>query len=231
MNTCLAVFTCRVGNDALMRHWPYFLRQKATHNAIITTLDTHCLTPEGVDVIPISGDSYINGDHLPRRMLDTLEELLRRYDSSVLMLAEYDTVIFHQIELQNLKHDVAGHLAGFETWGSKAKRFYHNPHVFWRGIVPDFIETGRKAIEEGVCGKMSHDAYGLPESSPDVFFGYICERMGFEVQTDLWTEFSRNSFDHKEDLELAEQAYCEGLNVIHGIKTKEELEYIIGESI
>lgn len=231
MNALLAVFTCRVGSDALLRHWPYFLRQKATNNVIITTLDTDCKTPEGVERIPISGDSYINGDHLPRRMLDTMEELTNRFDFSVLMLAEYDTVIFHQIELQKMKSNVAGHLAGFETWGSKAKRFYHNPHVFWRGIIPMFIETGRKAIEEGVCGRKTNDAYGLPESSPDVFFGYICERIGLEVQTDLWTEFSRNSFDHREHLEEAKKAFFDGFNVIHGIKTKEELEYISGQSV
>ena len=225
MTTCLAVFTCHKGNGALLRHCPFFQRQRADSTYIITTENTHCDVPEGATAMPVGVDSYINGSHLPKRMLNTMQLLLEK-EWDTLMLAEYDTVIFNRIQTENMTGDVAGHLGGGPTWGSKATRFYHNPWVFSRASASQFIETGTTAIEQGVCGQMTHDAYGLPESSPDVFFGYVCEQLGFNIQTDLWKEFSRNSFDHREDLELAKNFYQLGVDAIHGIKTAEELAYI-----
>jgi hypothetical protein len=144
-----------------------------------------------------------------------------------LMIVEYDTVIFHRIQVEKMTGLLAAHYAGGPTWGSKAKGFYHNPWVFRRIAAYDFVFQGRSAVEKGVCGERGPSSYGNPEASPDVFFAYVAEQMFCDVQSDLWSEFSRNDLKDGR-LALAQQAYRDGVDVIHGIKTEEELHAIIG---
>lgn len=216
MITSLAILTCNRGNDALKRHWPYFLRQEADYNYVITTENTHCEVPEGGHEIKVGVDNYINGSHLPLRLINTLKHLLGTH-SEIIIVTEYDTVIFNRIKVENIRKDAAGHLAGnyAQDYG-----FYHNPWVFTRGSARRFADEGVKAVNEGIC------AEGRYESSPDVFFGIVCYRAGLQVHTDLWKEFSRNSLDRHGDKDLAKRAYRSGVDVIHGIKTKDELDFI-----
>lgn len=216
------------GNSAVERHWDYFMHAGADLVLGIATFDGICRFPETVDeVAQIGCSSYINGPHLPQRLIDTLSYVLEKYDPNFILVAEYDTVIFRRIELENLEKELASHLAGGRTWESKATAFYHNPWLFSRAAAEKFIPAGRAAIDEGICGHITPVAYGTPEASPDVFFGYIAERLELDVQTDLWTEFSRNDLFQRGNLELAREAYLEGVDVIHGIKTQQELEYIL----
>jgi hypothetical protein len=219
MNTCLAVFTCAKCSQALLRHWPFLLSQFADSNYIITTENTHCDIPEGATSISIGVDSYIDGAHLPERMVNTIARLLNNpWDA--LILAEYDTLIFNAIPVDHMKSGVASHLAGYIH--SKLP-FYHNPWVLNRETALQFIAEGRKVISEGHCQAGSHVA------SPDVFFGMVFERLEQSVQVNLWTEFSRNSLDREGDLERARKAYQDGVDIIHGVKTERELEYIIND--
>lgn len=221
VTTCLSVFTCNKGNAALQRHWPCFLRQQADSNYVIATENTHCEIPEGASELKIGVDDYINGAHLPRRLIDSISRLLDK-PWDVLMLAEYDTVIFNRIRVEAMEHAMAAHLAGHMP----AYHFYHNPWVLHREVAEKFIQTGETVIRDGVC------SYGSIESSPDVFFGLVCFMLKMPIQHNLWREFSRNSMTNEGDLELAKACYRDGYDVIHGIKTKEELEYITnGQSI
>jgi len=214
MTTLLAVMTCRSCSSTLLRHWPYFLNQQADHNVIIVTEDTECRTPEGVERIAVGSDSYIDQDKLPRRMVDTIERLLFRADWDVLILAEYDTLIFTAIDVEGLR-DIASHRAG--TF-HKDYSFWHNPWVLSRDCAWDFTDAGKSVIKDGKCQGAT--------ASPDVFFGVVCHRLHQQIQDDLWTEFSRNSMDCEGDLDRARFAYHSGVDVIHGIKKESELEYI-----
>lgn len=216
------------GNAAVERHWPYFMHAGADLVLGIATIEGLCRFPETVDkVVKIGCNSYINGPHLPQRLIDTLSYVLDNVGGNYIMVAEYDTVIFKPIKLENMEKELAGHLAGGRTWESKATAFYHNPWLFSRAAAEQFISAGQAAINEGICGHITPVAYGTPEASPDVFFAYIAERLGLEVQTDLWSEFSRNDLYHRANLELAREAYRNGVDVIHGIKHQHELEYIL----
>ena len=84
------------------------------------------------------------------------------------------------------------------------------------------MEEGTKIIESGDCQE------GALLASPDVFFGRVCYDMEQRVQTDLWTEYTRNSLDCHGHLDEARQAYRDGIDIIHGVKTQEELDYILG---
>lgn len=215
MNTVLAVQTCQRCSGALLRHWPFFLRQEAQYNVVVTTTDTQCDLPDGTLSIPVGKDGYIDGPLLPSRLVDTISKLLD-FPADIIMIAEYDTLICNRIEVEKLDQ-IAAHHAGNIT---PVLAFYHNPWVFDRWMAERFIEEGQKVIDEHLCHP------GKVEASPDVFFGRVVERLDQPVQTDLWREFSRNSLDCEGDLERARVAYISGMDVLHGIKTQSELDYI-----
>src|SRR5262252_94019 len=224
--TLLAIHSYPGGNAAMERHWEYFQRQGADEVWGIGTTDGKCKWPQDMKfTLDIGANSYIDGPHLALRLVDTVHTFLP-LDWDILMIAEYDTVFFNRIPVEKMKLGLAGYMAGGKTWGSKAEHFYHNPWLFRREIAPHFVELGRKAIEEGVCPGREPGQAPVPDCSPDVFFGFIAEELALKVQDDLWTEFSRNSLDRPGDLKEAQKAFRAGVDIIHGIKTKHELEYI-----
>lgn len=226
MSVLLSILSYPGANDAVSRHWPYFLRQEAEWIYGIGTTDGGCEWPAGINGIRNIGENkYISGRHLPTRMLDTIQELLL-LPWEILAIVEYDTVIFNRIRVEALEHAVAAHYAGGPTWGSKAKSgFHHNPHIMHREAAIKFLAEGRKAVEEGICDR-ERGQPDPPEASPDVFFTLICERINQPIQSGLWREYSRNSLDLAPHLNEAKEAYRLGCDVIHGIKTLKELEYI-----
>jgi hypothetical protein len=223
MSTTLGIFTYPGGNAALARHWPYFLGQGADYNVVITTTEI-CEVPEDVRTLVVGDNRYIEGPHLPNRLLDTMATLLLR-PWSELILCEYDTVFFRPIDLAQL-WTVASYRAGSQTFGSKALSFYHNPWVFTRPVAIAFLARGREEIKNGLCPDRGRGQPSTPECSPDVFFGAICESLQVPVQS-LWYEYSRNDLDRPDYLDEARQAYRNGAQVIHGIKTKEQLNFIM----
>jgi hypothetical protein len=188
----------------------------------VTTIDTPCDCPPDALRLPVSADKYIDREHLPQRLIDTIAAFLERAQApwDVLILAEYDTLFIKRIEVEKMEHGMAAHLAGFKPWGSKADKFYHNPLCFLREPAQKFVAKGRELLH--LC------TLGSPESSPDVFYGLVCQEAKLPVQTNLWLEYSRNSLDVEGHLEEARLAYRNGFSIIHGIKRKEELDYIIG---
>lgn len=214
-------------SDTLRRHWPHFLRSGADEIWVIDTENGGCWLPDNVPSVRLGKDCYIDGSHLPQRLIDTLEVgLANKTRFHHIMVAEYDVLFLCPIRYRMMEHAVASHRAGSKTWGSLANSYYHNPWVFKREAAQHFIEVGKEAIAEGVCYRNRGEASSA-ESSPDVFFGYVCERMGQTVQNNLWTEFSRNSFDIPGDLELAREARKNGVEVIHGLKTQKEYDYVM----
>jgi hypothetical protein len=213
------------GNAALFRHWKYFEQSGADKIIGIAPIEGHTEFPIGIDVAKMGCNSYINGCELPQRLIWTLVTC-QAHNPDYVGVVEYDTVFFHRVDPTRMTNFLASHYAGGPTWGSKAKGFYHNPWYFKASCIDAFIEFGQKAIEEGVCGVKNRDELARPEGSPDVFFAYVAQELGLTVQTDLWTEYSRNDFKRMENLNEARVMFSKGVDVIHGIKTKEELEYI-----
>lgn len=225
MSTLLAIMSYPGGNDALNRHWPYFLRQGADWYYVISTEGDNTEPPQNAVKLNIGRDCYIESAHLPQRMLDAITELLR-FPWTVLILAEYDCLFLHRIRVEAIEHGIAAHYAGGQTWNSKAKAFYHPPWVFLREAAMRFVEVGQEAINEGVCGQKSREALAAPEGSPDVFLGYCAERYDMPIQRDLWQEYSRNSLDIPEHLNEARKAYLDNVDILHGVKRASELAYI-----
>jgi hypothetical protein len=144
-------------------------------------------------------------------------------DHNWFLIAEYDVLFFRPIRLDKTKKPVASHLAGIKISKAheRALNFYHNPWLMNRQFARDFVLQGRATVNSGVC------TWNSAESSPDVFFGLVCQQLEQEVQDYLWTQFSRNSFDIPGDLEKARKAFREGIDIIHGVKTEAELAFIL----
>lgn len=226
MSTLMAIFSYPGGSDTLQRHWKYFKQQDAQIWGIGTT-DGECRWPDDMtDSMDVGINSYISGSHLPQRMVDTICNLLD-VPWDILILCEYDTLILRPIEVANLAAPLASHCAGNATWGSKVSRFYHNPWVMKRSVAHAFVEAGQKAIDEGICGAPTHNEWARPEGSPDVFFAYVADKLGVTVQDDLWTEYTQNDLKDPDRLAGARAAYWNDIDIIHGVKTKEELAYIL----
>lgn len=217
MSFTLLIHSYGGANETVARHWPYFLRAGASRIVGVDTIKRDCVFPDGIQTI-IAGDGrYMNGDNLPRRLLDTIAWCAWQPEDRF-VIAEYDTLFFHPI------HDFIGvccDRTGGQTWGSKASWFGHNPWCFDRESCQPLMNAMVEIISEGHC------SYGKPESSPDVFFAYACERAGISVRHDLFRLFTRNCFDIPGDLELARAAYCDGVDCIHGIKTADQLSFVL----
>jgi hypothetical protein len=205
-------------NHLIKPFWPYYAASGADEIVGVGTKGD-CVWPNGVKNVEIGINSYINGEVLPKRLLDTLAFGLTTEHEHIL-ISEYDTLYFHEIRYQAMEHAVAAHRAGGQTFGSIAQAFYHNPWLFRREVAEKFIRTGTAAIRQGVCN-------GTAEQSPDVFFGLCVERANLPVQDNLWREYSRNRYDIPGHLKQARQAYLDGASVIHGLKTIDQLEYIL----
>jgi hypothetical protein len=224
----LAIMSYPGGNAALARHWTYFERSGADKIVGIAPYEGKTVFPAGIEVAKFGNDSYIDGPELPQRLIWTLvycEALAPDY----VIVAEYDTVFFKPIDPRKMTGFLASHYSGGQTWGSKAKAFYHNPWVFKALCLPDFIAFAQKEIDQGVCGFKNRHELARPEGSPDVFFGYCAQELGLSVQTDLWSEYTQNDLKDPAHLEAARVAYHNGVAVIHGIKTAKELEIIMGD--
>lgn len=212
----MAIHSYPGANETLKRHWPMFWCAEADEICIIGTTDGGTWAPEGIWLHFIGANEYINAAHLPQRLVDTFAEMLKSKHTH-LCVCEYDTLFFNRLRIEAMEHGAAAHLTG---WHIPDYAFYHNPWLMHREVAARFVEEGRKVIAEGICG------YSTQESSPDVFFGLVCHRMKQPVQGNLWTEFSRNSLDCSGDLDRAREAYRNGVDVLHGVKTGYELNYI-----
>lgn len=218
MSFLLAIMSYPAGTPTLGRHWDYFKRAGADELYVIGTWEQKDKPdPKEAGYWCIGENKYIWAEHLPNRLLDTLEAMLSLGRHEFIMIAEYDTLFLNPIPIEQMSMRVAAHYAGMKD---KGIAFYHNPWLFKKDFAQDFIEEGRKVVAEDIC------KYNTAESSPDVFFGLVCARLGEPVQTDLWIEYSRNSLDVPGHLEEARLAFQEGYDVIHGIKTAAELEFI-----
>lgn len=108
-------------------------------------------------------------------------------------------------------------LAGGPVGGaSKATRFFHTPWWADRETAKTIVDEGRKLMSEGeweLC-------------SPDLFLGLITDRRP-EIKLTETKTWSCNGGDFQNRKEHAEKAVKEGAWFLHGLRTKEEYDWIL----
>ncbi len=214
MSLLLCIHSHPGANERIPVHFPYYENSGADKIIGIGTTDGACKWEEGVEHVEIGRNSYIDGDVLPRKLLDTMRFMLL-LPFERFCIIEWDCLFFKP--LPEFTGMAAFH-AGNQSAGMRAKRFWHCPWAWDYEAGQAFVKEGQKAIDaKEVSGH---------ECSPDVFFGWICERAGIEV-SQPWEGFSRNSLDCAGDVELAREAYRAGVTALHGCKTRSNLDYIL----
>lgn len=216
MSFLLAIHSYGGANETVARHWPYFERAEASRIVGIGTVKHDCVFPDGIESVEIGDGLYLHAENLCMRLLETLSWFLTQPEN-YFICAEYDVLFFNKI---NPFSGVCSDRTGGKTWGSKGNWFGHSPWCIDRDSAYPVINEMVRIIHEGHCG------YGTPESSPDVFWGWACERAGVPIKHDHFRLFTRNCFDIPGDLELARQAYRDGCDCLHGCKSAKELEFI-----
>lgn len=216
MKLLLAIQSYTKANPVVARHWPYYLNAGANEIHGIGTTDGGCVWPEGTVSVEIGANRYISGKHLPARLLDTIQYCLTT-DSSHFCIIEYDVLFFSKIPEWS---GIAAHLAGFKLPNSQASFFIHNPWLIDRPTAEILLEVGRQLIAQ-------EWPHGCVEGSPDCFLAWVCQEANVPVKFDLMKEFSRNSLDLAGALEDARKARLDGCDIIHGVKSQKELDYIM----
>lgn len=219
MSLLLAIHSYPGGSDACARHWPYFLGAGADRIVGIGTAGGGTRWPAGCESVEIGINSYINGQVLPKRLLDTVSWFLTQPEDH-LAIVEYDTII-----LQPLPRPagIASHRAGGQLPGARAKNIYHNPWMFDRAAAQAFVTGATPLLREVKRGQH--------EASPDVFLAWACERLGIPVNDKAWPQFTRNTVHLEHEIASAREARLAGVHVIHGIKTQVVLDRVMGATL
>jgi len=212
-NLLLAVQSYPGANDTVKRHYPYWLRAGASRIVGISTTGGGCEFPNGMESVEIGINSYINGDILSRRLLDTIGWMLTQPEEWFCII-EYDTIFIK--EISNLKLGATMHLTGWHTLPDTTNPFYHNPWIMDRNTAIKLKETGERLLIE------KKEMLGCP----DVCMG----RMVTESKVDIheFELYTQNTIDHNIDHILEAQRLVKNslITAIHGIKSIETFNII-----
>lgn len=218
MKTALIIQSYAGANATVARHWPFYKRSGFELFGVGRT-NTRCEWPEPIPTKDIGEDSYINGDNLPRRLVDCFRWFITDpifYGFNDACVIEYDTIFLKEPPCQPY-HPVNAHRAGPNIPPMKSQSFYHNPWWVTRGRAIEFVLKADELLNRGEneCGH------------PDFFFGLVWQEIGIEV-SHLWGTFSRNSLDIPSDRILARDRIRAGeLWAVHGVKTAAQLDEIL----
>jgi len=211
----LCVHSYPGANHLIPYHLPYWQRAGFDPIIGIGTTGGGCQWPGGMQSVEIGRNTYIAGDALPRRLVDTAAYLLALPGWEHAAIIEYDTVIFKPLPVPppglamvNCVGPQPGHRKG--TYG------YHNPWLANRATWARVVECGRQMLVEG----------DIEGGSPDCFIGWLAERFGIPIHGDLFKLYTQNTINQS-GVEAAKFAYRSGWHAIHGLKNISILQQVI----
>jgi hypothetical protein len=223
MKTALIIQSYAGANATVARHWPYYKRSGFELFGVGRT-NTRCEWPEPIPTKDIGEDSYINGDNLPRRLVDTFRWFIEDpifKDFTHAMVIEYDT-IFLRPPPDDTEIVLAAHRAGPNIPPMKSDGFWHNPWWLSKMAAMLFMTEGKLLLDRGE-NEMGH---------PDFFFGlvwqFVTKKFIEFKPSHLEGTYSRNSLDIPADRIQARDLIRAGaVWAVHGVKTQAQLEEIL----
>jgi hypothetical protein len=209
----LLVHSFPKASAAFARHYPLWRKCGFEQVVGIATTGGGCSFPDGVQHVEIGRDSYMDGDHLCRRLTDTIAYGLGLPCDSFAII-EYDTLVFRHFPEPTDK--LITHLAGFQVPGCLGHKFYHTP---WIASKATWHVIHRACQDLLACGE-------IERGTPDCFLGWACEKHSIPVDDSCLKAYSLNTIGMANVSEarahLARGAYC-----MHGVKSKEVLDAIL----
>jgi hypothetical protein len=209
----LMVHTYPGANETVKRHYPFY--EKAGFDKIfgVTTEGGGCYWPTP-RTVELGRNAYVGGPELSRRLVSTLESALF-FGADEVCVIEYDVLFFKPIPSAP-KHGIAMVRTGGGSPGFKSSNFYHVPWLMNAATARLVISVGKRLLAAG----------DFEQGSPDRFIGLIVDCSGLPVHEDVFTRYTRNTIASPEELAEARAAYLGGVHAMHGIKTKEQLDFV-----
>lgn len=210
----LVVQTYPGANDAVFRHYPYWKKGGADRIVGLVTDDGACKWPTE-DMFVAGPNRYVDGAHLPNRLVQSLEIGIASGADDIVVI-EYDAVFFKPLP-KIVRDGIAMLPTGGSKPGYKCRRYFHNP---WQMNA----ETAKQVIAAAKC----MIALGEIENGmPDCFIGRLVDLTDIPTIENAYTRYTQNTIQSPAQLEDARKAYRAGVHAMHGIKTKEQLQFIV----
>jgi hypothetical protein len=210
----LIVQTYPGANETVFRHYPYWQKSGADHIVGLVTDDEQCLWPTN-DVVVAGVNRYVEGKHLPLRLLQSLEAGLDTGADEIVVI-EYDVVFFRPLPPAPARGIAMVPTCGPQS-GYKSSRAFHCPWQMSRDTALRAFLVGHELLANG------ENESGMP----DYFIGLLAERAGIPVIENHFTRYTQNTIHTPEHLAEAHEAFRTGVHAIHGIKTAENLSFIV----
>lgn len=206
MSLILAIQSYPAANEGVKRHWEHFKKSGADELLGIGTTDGGCVWPEDCKNELIGANIYVQGAHLPLRLLRTFQRLLET-KHGWMGVCEWDVLFFKPVPL---RAGLTTHLAGHKMPGFHCEHFYHPCWVADRDTAEIIVKAGYELI-----------AAKTVDASPDCFIGQIADKTGIPVHTDCGS-YSRNTIHPPPHpwAKEARDAVDAGAVFVHGVKDK-----------
>lgn len=213
----LAVQSYPGGNDTVARHYPYWAKCGFYEIWGIGTTDGGCRWPDGMKSTVIGRNSYIEGDHLCRRLTETIAFILSLPGWNSAAIMEYDVVTFSPFP-EPTGVGLMAVASGGPTTNNKATYFYHCPWIATR--------EGWKELHAACLDLLRHNE--IESGSPDIFIGWAAQKHNIPILAGL-KRYSQNSITVNEPnwVHDARRARLDGWHAVHGIKSKAVLDRIM----
>lgn len=171
---------------------------------------------EGERVV-VGPDSYVSGNHLPNRLLRSMEACLARGATTVIV-SEWDALWFKPLPstIRGVRGFVMNQTGG-NSPGFEGKAFFHPPWICDADTARAAIKIGDELIRAG----------RIEKGFPDRFIGLIAEVGGLPVNQGVIKNYTRNALDTPDALHEAREARRNGAHVIHGFKSLAALNHVL----
>lgn len=207
------------GNADLQYLWPWTKRH-AGFDEVLVTGPKGTWHPAGTTFFQTGVDAYIYGDHLPRKLTDSVECGLNVFpNAEVITCAEYDVWFCRNFPRIARDGEVCGIRVGGRIEGCESSYFLHWPTQMTRSTWGRWLVAAKKLLEQG----------RIERGTPDAFLALACEEAGIDPKFDAWKGFSKNTIHpanpknpaQADFLPEARQAYLDGACCLHGAKSSQ----------
>lgn len=221
MNTLLCIHSYPAAKERVFRHWPYYLIPKWPIIGIDCEDGEH-EWPHGTPHIGIAKNRNLDGtENLCVKLVQTFQLALETSFQTICVI-EHDSVFLKEPQKHpgGLVTLLAG---GYTGTGEKPKwancktcRFFHTPWWADRDTAQVIVECGNRLLGQGEW----------ENGSPDVFISRIIDETGLKwTQANTWSCNSLNELNKPG----CSTAIRGGAWYVHGIKTPEDLEWVLSQ--